>query len=54
MCVNKAVVTQASAAIPVVPLYLSLLIRVMKEKALEEGPIEQMCRLYRGFPGDQY
>ena len=32
VCVNKAVVTQASAAIPVVPLYLSLLIRVMKEK----------------------
>ena len=49
VCVNKAVVTQASAAIPVVPLYLSLLIRVMKEKVLEEGPIEQMCRLYADF-----
>ena len=49
VCVNKAVVTQASAAIPVVPLYLSLLIRVMKEKALEEGPIEQMCRLCADF-----
>ena len=47
--VNKAVVTQASAAIPVVPLYLSLLIRVMKEKGLEEGPIEQMSRLYTDF-----
>lgn len=46
VCVNKAVVTQASAAIPVVPLYLSLLIKVMNEKRLEEGPIEQMRRLF--------
>ena len=46
ICVNKAVVTQASAAIPVVPLYLSLLIKVMSEKRLEEGPIEQMRRLF--------
>jgi enoyl-[acyl-carrier protein] reductase/trans-2-enoyl-CoA reductase (NAD+) len=43
--VNKAVVTQASAAIPVVPLYLSLLFRVMKQKGLHEGCIEQMSRL---------
>ncbi len=43
--VNKAVVTQASSAIPVVPLYLSLLPRVMKAKGLEEGCIEQMTRL---------
>lgn len=43
--VNKAVVTQASAAIPVVPLYLSLLMRVMRDKAIHEGVIEQMCRL---------
>jgi len=43
--VNKAVVTQASAAIPVVPLYLSLLPRIMKAKGLEEGCIEQMGRL---------
>ena len=43
--VNKAVVTQASAAIPVVPLYLSLLFRVMKEKGLHEGCVEQMRRL---------
>ncbi len=43
--VNKAVVTQASAAIPVVPLYLSLLPQVMKAKGLEEGCIEQMRRL---------
>ena len=43
--VNKAVVTQASAAIPVVPLYISLLFRVMKEKGVHEGCIEQMARL---------
>jgi enoyl-[acyl-carrier protein] reductase/trans-2-enoyl-CoA reductase (NAD+) len=43
--VNKAVVTQASAAIPMIPLYLSLLFRVMKEKGLHEGCIEQMRRL---------
>ncbi|MBG99840.1 MAG: enoyl-[acyl-carrier-protein] reductase FabV [Solibacterales bacterium] len=43
--VNKAVVTQASAAIPVVPLYLSLLLPVMKNKGIHEGVIEQMCRL---------
>ncbi len=43
--VNKAVVTQASSAIPVVPLYLSLLFKVMKEKNLHEGCIEQMRRL---------
>jgi enoyl-[acyl-carrier protein] reductase/trans-2-enoyl-CoA reductase (NAD+) len=46
VCVNKAVVTQASAAIPVVPLYLSLLIKVMNERGLEESPIEQMRRLF--------
>lgn len=43
--VNKALVTQASAAIPVVPLYISLLYKVMKEKGLHEGCIEQMYRL---------
>ena len=48
VCVNKAVVTQASAAIPVVPLYLSLLIKVMNERGLEESPIEQMRRLFAG------
>jgi enoyl-[acyl-carrier protein] reductase / trans-2-enoyl-CoA reductase (NAD+) len=47
--VNKAVVTQASAAIPVVPLYLSLLLKVMKEKNLEEGPLEQMRRMFTDF-----
>lgn len=44
--VNKAVVTQASAAIPVVPLYVSLLYDVMKEQGLHERPIEQMVRLF--------
>ncbi len=47
--VNKAVVTQASAAIPVVPLYLSLLPLAMKKKKLEEGPLEQMRRLFTDF-----
>lgn len=43
--VNKGVVTQSSSAIPVVPLYISLLFRVMKERGLHEGCIEQMGRL---------
>ncbi len=47
--VNKAVVTQASAAIPVVPLYLSLLPLAMKKKNLDEGPLEQMRRLFTDF-----
>lgn len=49
IAVNKAVVTQASAAIPVVPLYISLLYKIMKEKKLHEGCIEQMYRLYADF-----
>jgi enoyl-[acyl-carrier protein] reductase/trans-2-enoyl-CoA reductase (NAD+) len=44
--VNKAVVTQASAAIPVVPLYISILFKVMKEKGYHEGCIGQMARLF--------
>ena len=44
--VNKAVVTQASSAIPVVPLYNSILFKVMKEKAIHEDCIEQMWRLF--------
>lgn len=44
--VNKALVTQASAAIPVVPLYISVLYKVMREKQLHEGCIEQMWRLF--------
>lgn len=47
--VNKALVTQASAAIPVVPLYISLLYKVMKAKSLHEGCIEQIQRLYADF-----
>ncbi|MBS0288726.1 MAG: trans-2-enoyl-CoA reductase family protein [Proteobacteria bacterium] len=45
--VNKALVTQASAAIPVVPLYISLLYKIMKEHHLHEGCIEQICRLFK-------
>lgn len=45
--INKAIVTRASAVIPVVSLYLSVLYRVMKEKGLHEGAIEQMYRLLR-------
>jgi len=44
--VNKALVTQASAAIPAIPLYISLLFKVMKEKGLHEGCIEQTSRLF--------
>jgi enoyl-[acyl-carrier protein] reductase/trans-2-enoyl-CoA reductase (NAD+) len=44
--INKALVTQASSAIPIVPLYISLLYRVMKEQNLHEGCIEQMYRLF--------
>lgn len=44
--VNKALMTQSSAAIPVVPLYISLLYKVMKEEGLHEGCIEQMYRLF--------
>ena len=46
VAVNKAVVTQASSAIPVVPLYNSILFKVMKEKGLHEDCIEQMWRLF--------
>jgi len=44
--VNKALVTQASSAIPVIPLYISLLYKTMKAKGLHEGCIEQMQRLF--------
>lgn len=44
--VNKGLVTQASAAIPIVPLYMCILYKVMKEKGLHEGCIEQMERLF--------
>lgn len=44
--VSKALVTQSSSAIPVVPLYVSALYKVMKEKGLHEGCIEQTYRLF--------
>lgn len=44
--VNKALVTQASSAIPVIPLYISLLYKIMKEEGVHEGTIEQIHRLY--------
>ncbi|OAB47127.1 enoyl-ACP reductase FabV [Paenibacillus antarcticus] len=46
VCVSKALVTQSSSAIPVVPLYVSALYKVMKEKGLHEGCIEQTYRLF--------
>ncbi len=45
--VNKALVTRASAVIPIIPLYISSLFRVMKEMGLHEGCVEQLVRLYR-------
>lgn len=47
VAVLKFVVTQASAAIPVVPLYGSILLRVMKEKGIHEDPIHHIDRLFR-------
>ncbi len=44
--VNKALVTQASSAIPVIPLYISLLYKIMKAQGTHEGCIEQIQRLY--------
>ncbi|RKX35281.1 MAG: bifunctional NADH-specific enoyl-ACP reductase/trans-2-enoyl-CoA reductase [Verrucomicrobia bacterium] len=45
--VNKALVSQASSAIPVVPLYISILYKVMKQMGIHEGCIEQIDRLFR-------
>lgn len=45
--VNKALVTQASSAIPVIPLYISLLYKIMKAEHIHEGCIEQIQRLYQ-------
>ncbi|TKC12100.1 trans-2-enoyl-CoA reductase family protein [Pedobacter polaris] len=52
--VNKALVTQASSAIPVIPLYISLLYKIMKEEGIHEGCIEQIQRLFqqRLYVGD--
>jgi enoyl-[acyl-carrier protein] reductase/trans-2-enoyl-CoA reductase (NAD+) len=45
--VNKAVVTRSSSVIPIIPLYISCLFKVMKAKGLHEGCIEQIVRLCR-------
>jgi enoyl-[acyl-carrier protein] reductase/trans-2-enoyl-CoA reductase (NAD+) len=52
--VNKALVTQSSSAIPVVPLYISILYKVMKDMGIHEGCVEQMYRLFaeKLFAGD--
>ena len=52
--VNKAVVTQASSAIPVVPLYISILFKIMKAKGTHEGCIQQIVRLFKDrlYEGD--
>ena len=47
--VNKAVVTQASSAIPVVPLYAALLYKIMKENNTHEDCIEQIYRLFKDY-----
>jgi enoyl-[acyl-carrier protein] reductase/trans-2-enoyl-CoA reductase (NAD+) len=44
--VNKGLVTRSSAVIPVIPMYLSILFKVMKDKGTHEGCIEQIERLY--------
>jgi len=49
IAVAKAIVTQASAAIPVVPLYMSILFRVMNREKLHEDALEQMRRLFFDF-----
>lgn len=46
VAVLKALVTQASSAIPIMPLYISLVYKVMKERGTHEGCIEQLYRLY--------
>lgn len=53
--VNKALVTQASSAIPVIPLYISLLYKIMKAEGIHEGCIEQIQRLFeqRLYTGKQ-
>ena len=47
VAVLKSVVTQASSAIPVMPLYISMAFKVMKEEGVHEGCIEQINRLFR-------
>lgn len=47
VAVLKSVVTQASAAIPVMPLYIAMVYKIMKAEGLHEGTIEQLDRLFR-------
>jgi len=47
--VNKALVTRSSAVIPIIPLYISSLFKVMKNMGIHEGCIQQITRLYRDF-----
>lgn len=46
VAVLKSVVTQASSAIPVMPLYLAMVFRIMREKGLHEGCMEQIHRMF--------
>jgi len=46
VAINQAIVTQASSAIPVVPLYISLLFKELKKRGIYEGAIEQIYRLF--------
>ncbi|MGL5243971.1 MAG: enoyl-ACP reductase FabV [Sarcina sp.] len=50
--VNKALVTQASSAIPIVPLYVAILYKLMRERGTHEGCIEQIYRMFNGIYGD--
>ncbi|BAN52577.1 MULTISPECIES: enoyl-ACP reductase FabV [Pseudomonas] len=47
VAVLKSVVTQASSAIPVMPLYLSMVFKIMQEKGVHEGTQDQLDRMYR-------
>ncbi|HEY4127610.1 MAG TPA: enoyl-ACP reductase FabV [Gammaproteobacteria bacterium] len=47
VAILKSIVTQASAAIPVIPLYVSIVFKIMKQQGLHEGAIEQMRRLFQ-------
>lgn len=46
VAVLKSVVTQASAAIPVMPLYIAMVYKIMREKGLHEGCVEQIYRMF--------
>ncbi|KJK18327.1 enoyl-ACP reductase FabV [Pseudomonas sp. 2(2015)] len=47
VAVLKSVVTQASSAIPVMPLYLSMVFKIMQEKGVHEGTQDQLDRMFR-------